>query len=125
MKIKELHNIQNKFLQDVGDYFLKVEKELKDNIKFKVSIEEMKTEQDEVWCDYVIKVGKTKFMLDCSTYEDYFRLAVFNGTKLAEKCVNKCNGEWDETFENYELFLTEDLKDVIDFFKWVEENYEK
>lgn len=125
MKIKELHNIQKKFLQDVGEYFLKVEEELKDNIKFRVFIEEMKAEQDEVWCDYVIKVGKTKFMLDCNTYEEYFRLAVFNGTKLSEKCVNKCNGEWDEKFENYQLFLTEDLKDVIDFFKWVGEQNEK
>ena len=125
MKIKELHDIQKKFLQEVGEYFLKVEKELKDNIKFKVFIEEMKTEQDEIWADYIIKVGKTKFMLDCSTYEDEFRLAVFDGTELASKCVKKCKGEWDETFENYILFYTKDLKDVIDFFKWVDENYEK
>ena len=64
-------------------------------------------------------------MLDCSTYEDEFRLAVFDGTKLASKCVKKYDGEWDETFENYILFYTKDLKDVIDFFKWVEKNYEK
>lgn len=122
MKIKELKDIQKKYIKDVKSYFERVSEELQNKIKYKVEIEEIKAESDEMWADYNIKIGKTKFMLDCSPFEDYFRLAVFEGTKLAAESIKKYKGEWDDIFENYVLFCTKDLDDVIDFFKWVEEN---
>lgn len=120
MKIKELHEIQNEYLQKVNDFFLKVEKELKENINFKVSIEEIKVEPDEIWVDYKINVDKTEFMLDCSPAQEKFRLAVFEGTKLADKVIKKYKAQYDDIFENYIITYTKDLKDIIKVFKGLE-----
>lgn len=120
MKIKELHEIQNEYLQKVNDFFLKVEKELKEKITFKVSIEEIKVEPDEIWADYKINVGTTEFMLDCSPTQENFRLAVFEGTKLADKIIKKYKAEYDDIFENYIIAYTKDLNDIIKVFKGLE-----
>ena len=117
MKINELHKLQKEYLKGVKSFFTNVEKELRKKVDYKLTFVEIKAKSDELWADYEIDVNGTKFMLDCSPYEDYFRLAVFEGTKLADELIESCKGEYDNIFENYVLFLTEDLNDIIEFFK--------
>jgi len=116
MNIQELNRLNKAYLSGVKEFFKDVENELTQIKKLDKISSEIKVDLDEIWADYEITVKDTKFMLDCTLGDNEFRLAVFGGTKLADKLIKKYKGKYDDIFENYILFYTEDLVDIINFF---------
>lgn len=116
MNIQELNRLNKAYLSGVKEFFKDVEAELYKAKNIKKISSEIKVELDEIWADYEITAKDTKFMLDCTLGDNEFRFAVFKGTKLADKLIKKYKGKYDDIFENYVLFCTEDLVDIINFF---------
>lgn len=116
MNIQELSRLKKAYLSGVMEFFKDIENELTQIKKLDKILSELKVESDEIWANYEITVKNTKFMLYCTLEDNEFRLAIFKGTKLADKLIKKYQGKYDDIFENYVLFCTEDLVDIINFF---------